>query len=262
MSRIIYFHWHASEAEQRAERLRRAGHQVTALSTGSSPSLRPIRQNPPEGFIIDLKRAPSHGLAVAIWLRQQKATRHLPLVFVVGDPLKTGKVREMLPDAVYAGWEQIGPALQEALASPPQKPIVPGTMDSYAVAPLAKKLGINAGSAVALINAPPDFAQELGDLPSGASLYTGASGEYDAVLLFVRSQAELERQFPAASRAVAEGGRLWLVWPKKASRVATDLSQNSVRALGLAAKWVDYKIAAIDATWSGLCFARRAADKP
>jgi len=64
-----------------------------------------------------------------------------------------------------------------------------------------------------------------------------------------------------ASHAVAEGGRLWIAWPKRAARVASDLTQNEVRAFGLAARWVDFKISAIDATWSGLCFARRQARK-
>jgi len=77
------------------------------------------------------------------------------------------------------------------------------------------------------------------------------------ILLFVKSHAELEKRFIPAVRAMAEGGRLWIVWPKKASGVAADLTQNDVRAFGLKAGLVDFKISAIDATWSGLCFTRR-----
>jgi hypothetical protein len=69
--------------------------------------------------------------------------------------------------------------------------------------------------------------------------------------------AELARRFPAAQKAMGEPCALWLVWPKQASGVPTDLDGNRVRELGLQAGLVDYKVAAIDATWSGLCFARR-----
>jgi len=84
-----------------------------------------------------------------------------------------------------------------------------------------------------------------------------ARGGPELALLFARSRADLERRFPAASRAVGEGGSLWIAWPKQASGVKTDLTQAVVRAHGLGEGWVDYKICAIDETWSGLCFARR-----
>jgi CheY-like chemotaxis protein len=258
MSRILLFHWHAVEAQERAERLRGAGHQVTALSKGDLRSLRPIRDDPPEAIVIDLQRLPSQGLAVATWLRQQRATRRVPLVFVAGDPDKTARVRQQLPDAAYVSWGAVHEALEQAIASPPKKPVVPGTMDSYRGVPLARKLGIRAASSIALLGAPADFEERLGTVPEGASLLRQTGRSADIVLLFVRSQRELEDGFAAASRRVAMGGRLWVAWPKKASEMASDVSQISVRALGLAAGWVDYKVAAIDGTWSGLCFARRA----
>jgi hypothetical protein len=74
----------------------------------------------------------------------------------------------------------------------------------------------------------------------------------------VRSRAELGRRFPAAARRVERGGRLWIAWPKRGSALETDLTPGAVRATGLGAGWLDFKIAAIDETWSGLCFARRA----
>ena len=76
-------------------------------------------------------------------------------------------------------------------------------------------------------------------------------------MLFVRSLAELRRRFPVAGRALVERGRLWIAWPKKASGVETDLTQGYVRKTGLDSGLVDFKICAIDATWSGLCFTRR-----
>ncbi len=87
----------------------------------------------------------------------------------------------------------------------------PVTLDSYRGVPLAKKLGIRAGSSVALIGAPPGFEEALGALPEGACVLRGAQGNADVVLLLVTSQEELERGFATAAAGVAEGGRLWVV---------------------------------------------------
>ena len=114
---------------------------------------------------------------------------------------------------------------------------------------------------MALLGAPEGFEQTLGTLPDGASLRRDARRPAGVLLLFVRSAADLGRRFPAAAKAMGEPGALWIVWPKKASGLATDLGGNEVRDFGLTAGLVDYKIAAIDATWSGLCFARRKAKR-
>jgi hypothetical protein len=131
--------------------------------------------------------------------------------------------------------------------------------EGYSGTPLPKKLGVKAGSIVALVGAPEGFLDTLGPLPGGATLRRGTRGPFSVGLLFVRSRAELARRFPAAAKAMGSPGALWIAWPKKASGVVTDLDENVVRAVGLAASLVDYKVAAIDATWSGLCFARRKA---
>ena len=103
---------------------------------------------------------------MALQIRQMKPMRQVPLVFVGGDPEKLGRIRELLPDAVYTIWEQIGADLQAALASPPQEVVVPeSNFAAYAGAPLIQKLGIKPGSKVALVGAPPDFRRTLGDLP-------------------------------------------------------------------------------------------------
>jgi CheY-like chemotaxis protein len=257
MSRIILIHWNAAEAEERAGRLRRAGYEVNCHADQGMAALRTVREDPPDAFVVDLNRLPSQGRAVAVWLRQQKATRHTPIVFVEGDPEKTQRVRELLPDAVYTGWDHIDDAIRQAMQHVPQDPVVPGAMDAYAGTPLPKKLGIKAGSVVALIGAPAGFERTLGALPDNARLRKQMRGLANVILLFVKSRAELDQGFPGAARTLAEGGRLWIVWPKKASGVATDLTQTTVRAFGLGAGFVDYKISAIDETWSGLCFARR-----
>ena len=76
-------------------------------------------------------------------------------------------------------------------------------------------------------------------------------------VLFASSQAELVRDFRALAKALPEKSALWIAWPKKASGVKTDLNENVVREFGLDLSWVDYKVCAIDETWSGLCFSRR-----
>jgi CheY-like chemotaxis protein len=259
MSRLTLIHWNAAEGEERAACLRSVGHETNAYAPQGAPGIRALRKNPPDAFVIDLSRLPSQGCGVAIMLRQQQATRPIPIVFAGGDPGKVARVRELLPDAVYAEWSRIHDALRRALEEPPADPVVPGTMDPYSGAPLPKRLGIQAGSEVVLLGAPAGFEEKLGALPENVRLRRRAQGRAHVLLLFTRSRADLDRRFPVAARALAEGGGLWIVWPKKASGVATDLTQSAVRAFGLGAGFVDYKICAIDGTWSGLLFARRRA---
>lgn len=128
----------------------------------------------------------------------------------------------------------------------------------YSGTPLPRKLGIKPGSVVALLGAPAGFANStLGPLPQGARLRSDTRVPYGVGVLFASSMAELKHHFPAAYKAMAQPCALWLAWPKQASGVPTDLDGNRVREFGLRAGLVDYKVAAIDATWSGLCFARR-----
>jgi hypothetical protein len=134
--------------------------------------------------------------------------------------------------------------------------VVPSAPD-YSGTPLVKKLGIRSGSRVALIGAPRDFDETLGELPEGVAVARRLRGELDVVLLFCRTLAELQRRLPKAHEVLAPRGGLWVAWPKKASGVATDLTQATVRSFGLGSNFVDYKICAIDEIWSGLLFARR-----
>lgn len=130
-------------------------------------------------------------------------------------------------------------------------------MAGYSGTPLAKKLGIKAGSGVALIDAPDRMEEQLAPLPEGVVVrFDGGSGVRTA-LLFARSRAELVSGFDRAAGCVEAKGHLWIAWPKKASGVATDLNGDFVREYGLARLWVDFKVCAIDEVWSGLCFARR-----
>jgi hypothetical protein len=130
----------------------------------------------------------------------------------------------------------------------------------YSGTPLPRKLGIVDGTRLLLLGAPDGF--ELGPLP-GVELHRRAGrSPYDVVLLFAPDRATLVRRFaPARDRLTVAGG-LWACWPKRASGVATDLNDNVVRAHGLATGLVDVKVAAIDATWSGMKFVVRLRDRP
>jgi hypothetical protein len=226
---------------------------VEPLSPQGVPGLRAVRDDPPDAFVIDLERRPSDGREVGASLRRLKATRHVPIVFAGGAPDKVARVRDLMPDAAFASWEDVVPAVERALAQPPEAPVVPGTMDAYAGVSLPKKLGLEEGDVVALAGAPDGFAARL----AGATARTSLRGRADLVVLFVREQAELERRLPAAIRSIADGGSLWIAWPKRASGTSSDLTQVVVRRLGMDAGLVDYKVASFDETWSGLRFARR-----
>jgi CheY-like chemotaxis protein len=259
VARILVIHWNAAEAAERAERLRRKGFETSCFTDPrDGAGLRALREKPPDAVVVDLSRLPSTGQAVGIALRQQKATRGVPLVFVEGDPERTACVRGLLPDAVFAVWPGIGAALRRALHHPPQDPAVPGTFAGYTGTPLPKKLRIREGSVVALVHAPEGFEAKLAPLPEGACVQKQV-GNADVMLAFVKSAAALNRELPALARETQAGRTLWLIWPKKTSPLAGDLSEPKVREMGLAMGLVDYKVCAVDETWSGLAFAARRA---
>ena len=110
------------------------------------------------------------------------------------------------------------------------------------------------------MSAPDGFTDAL-RLPPRSQLRTQARGRVDVVVFFVTRRAELVRRFPAMQRCLEDHGGLWIAWPKRASGVPTDLSEQTVRGLGLAHGLVDNKVAAIDTTWSGLRFVYRVADR-
>jgi len=105
---ILLVHWKDEEAEERLAMLRRLGFAARRMAPEGMASLRGLRSDPPAAVIIDLTRLPSHGRAVAVALRQQKATRLVPLVFAGGEPEKVEATRALLPDAVYARWDEMG----------------------------------------------------------------------------------------------------------------------------------------------------------
>jgi len=123
-----------------------------------------------------------------------------------------------------------------------------------------QKLGIKAGSTIAILGAPRGYARTLGKLPQ-VRRRASAAGPLDFVQFFTAEKRELERRFAVLARALAPAGMLWISWPKQASGVATDLTEDVIRAIGLAHGLVDVKVAAVDEVWSGLKFVRRVKDR-
>lgn len=259
MPRIRLIHWKPSEVEERAAKLTAAGYEVDASPFDGPPAAKALRQNPPDALVIDLSRAPSTGRDVAANVRHAKSTSHIPLVFVEGEPEKVERTRSLLPDATYTSWSRIRGALKRAIAQPLINPVRPASaMAGYSGTPLPKKLGIKAGFVVGLIDPPDDFPQTLGELPEGVQLRKQPRGATDLLIWFIRSARELEGRIKRMA-AITPAGGLWIAWPKKASGAKNDITQTLVRKTGLANGLVDYKICAIDDTWSGLKFAVRRA---
>jgi len=124
----------------------------------------------------------------------------------------------------------------------------------YPGTPLARKLGIGEGDEVALIGAPERFEDTLADLPDVASLHTDLADDarYDVIVAFVTQRAELEAELPRLRARMAPACGLWIAWPKRASRVPTDITDQVIREIVLPTGLVDNKVCAIDDTWSGL----------
>lgn len=131
-------------------------------------------------------------------------------------------------------------------------------MSGYSGTPLAKKLGIKPAAIVLLVNAPDGFETTLDGLPDDAkvsrasSASPGAKGAADVILFFTKGRADFERRLPALTERMKQNGGLWIAWPKKASGIATDMTEDVIREVALPGGLVDNKVCAIDEVWSGL----------
>ncbi len=138
----------------------------------------------------------------------------------------------------------------------------------YSKRPLTAKLGVKAGMRVVLLHAPADYQELLAPLPeavvlvSGTSVHALGEGGLDFIQYFTTERGALSADFAMLKAALSPAGMLWISWPKRASKVATDLDENIVRAIGLDHGLVDVKVAAIDLVWSGLKFVYRLSDRP
>ena len=131
----------------------------------------------------------------------------------------------------------------------------------YSNRTLVAKLGIKPGMRVALVNAPHGYGAILRPLPPGVQVTARVRGPLPFIQLFSTTRTELERRLPALIRALAQDGALWISWPKQASGVETDLTEDVIRAVALPAGVVDVKVCAVDEVWSGLKLVRRRRDR-
>jgi hypothetical protein len=134
-------------------------------------------------------------------------------------------------------------------------------MPGYSGTPLPKKLGIRPGLRVRLQGAPTEVQAELSADLAACEIVRDAKRPLDFAMLFTKSKATLTKEFQRITTQLTPAGMLWTSWPKKSSGVATDLDENIVREIGLAAGLVDVKVCAITEVWSGLKFVRRVKDR-
>lgn len=125
-------------------------------------------------------------------------------------------------------------------------------MAGYSGTPLAKKLGIREGDRVALLGTPAGVQEALAPLPPGVQVTTSARGSFDVIVSFHDQRADVERRIPKLLEVLDVDGGLWMAWPKRASGIPTDLTEDVQREIWLPLGLVDTKVCAIDDTWSGL----------
>lgn len=134
-------------------------------------------------------------------------------------------------------------------------------MPGYSGTPLPKKLGIKDGFRVFLVNAPQEVIAELKQSLQECGEAKHGKGAIDFAMIFASSKAELCAKFKRIAKRLDTAGMLWVGWPKKGSGVVTNVTENAVRELGLAAGLVDVKVCAVSEVWSGLKFVRRLKDR-
>src|SRR5450755_1406712 len=129
MARLRLLHWNAGEASQIVKALAAAGHTVDYDEQWQPALLKQWRDSPPDAFVIDLSRLPSHGREIAIALRQSKKTAGIPVIFCSGEDEKVAKTRSLLPSETYCGKAQLVPSVLAALAKPiPENSVKPTAM--------------------------------------------------------------------------------------------------------------------------------------
>jgi hypothetical protein len=252
MARIRVLHWKESEAQPLLHALRASGHQVDYQEKLQPGLMAAIRTAGTDAIVIDLSRLPAQGREIAVACRGSKSIRHIPIVFVAGDPEKVQKIRDLMPDASYTTLARVAAAVKRSIAAPPATPVVPPQMmERMTGRPTAQKMGIVEGSRVALIDPPPDYTRVLGELPKDVALEEDPEANAPVTLWFVRDPEEYIRALPR-KRNLAGKSRLWVVWPK---RQRQGINQTVIRETALNLGLVDYKICSVNEVWTAMAFA-------
>lgn len=122
----------------------------------------------------------------------------------------------------------------------------------YSGTPLSKKLGIEEGNHVVLIDAPEEWGELVAPLPHGIVFDPHVIGATDIVHLFVTRRSELARRLKMLRTQLKPDGGVWVSWPKKTAKVETDITEDVIREIALPMGWVDIKVCAVSEVWSGL----------
>lgn len=256
MPRIRVLHWKAAEAAALIELLEGAGCQVDYEERFRPALLREWRESPPDAFVIDLTRLPSHGREIAVALRRSRATRPIPVVFLDGAEEKVGPIRALLPDADYCTRRTLRSTLRKALKNGVTAPVVPkDMMQRYADRTAAQKLGIKARSKVALIDAPRDAVRALGELPEQVDV-CDESDTADVTLCFGTEITLLAKRL-SQLRKCAGATKLWVLWRKGGLAAHGDITENVIRDCALSLGLVDYKVCSVNQVWSAILFAAK-----
>lgn len=136
------------------------------------------------------------------------------------------------------------------------------TMAGYSQTPLVKKLGLKERAMACILNPPDKYFDAIAPLPEGVVIKTSMRATLDFVHFFVTKQSEFKERLLAASEHLQPDGMIWVSWPKKSSKVTSDLDENIIRDFGLKSGLVDVKVCAVDDVWSGLKFVIPVKDRP
>ena len=125
-------------------------------------------------------------------------------------------------------------------------------MAGYSGTPLARKLGLKAGSALALVGAPEDYASLIATAPDGLRIGGRVASTTDIVHIFSTRRPELERFLLSCRSKLKPEAAIWVSWPKKSAKVPTDITEDVIRDVALPLGFVDVKVCAVTDVWSGL----------
>jgi hypothetical protein len=248
----------SDQAAEHVSKLESRGFRVDASPLEASRLIGRIAELAPTAVVIDLDRKPSHGKAVGVVLQSAKSTRAIPLVLAGGPEEKAAHIQGDLPGAVLTRWPKAAAAIQRAIAHPPAaSPKPKAYMEQWAGRTLAKKLDLAAGMRVALIGAPDDFLDKLGDPPEDIEFHQDFARGTKMVLWFVRSAAELAEEFGFMAARLNDGVVFWVMHPKQSGKLRSDFNQLDVRRTANKFGMVDYKMCSVDENWSGMKFGKK-----
>ena len=228
MTTVRLIHWNEDEGLERQKQLEALGFDADFDFGDGAVVMRALRRRA-------ARRGRDRSVAAAVARPRSrprrcaaaKATRHLPLVFVDGEPEKVAATKALLPDATYTTWGRIKTALPKAIAQARQDPVVPG--DLMSAKPTVAKLGVKPGNKVCAARIAQGLRRHAeAAAGEGHASRPAPTRSADLFLCFVRSARELHAHL-LALRDVVERQTLWLLWPKKASGVKSDLDGNVVR---------------------------------